>query len=217
AEAVRLFRTLDAETQNIYKKVEDSAKKEPKPNELTVFAAASGKGGDVHFLIRGEVERKDGVAHPGFISVLERAADGDRHWLADASGKDAAPRVALARWLTDSHAGAGPLLARVIVNRLWQHHFGKGLVPPPDAFATARPPADAPRAARLPRRGADPQRLAPAADPPITDDQRRLPPGRRGERGGAAGRPGQPAVGPCAAAAPGGRGGARRPAGGQRH
>jgi hypothetical protein len=140
AEAVRLYRTLDAQTQNVYKKVEDSAKKEPKPNELTVFAAASGKGGEVHFLIRGEVERKDGVASPGFIRVLERAADGDRRWLADASGKNAEPRVALARWLTDADAGAGPLLARVIVNRLWQHHFGKGLVRTPNDFGTRGDP-----------------------------------------------------------------------------
>ena len=34
----------------------------------------------------------------------------------------------LARWITDSEQGAGSLLARVIVNRLWQHHFGRGIV-----------------------------------------------------------------------------------------
>ena len=37
-------------------------------------------------------------------------------------------RQALAEWLTDPEHGAGHLLARVIVNRLWQHHFGEGLV-----------------------------------------------------------------------------------------
>lgn len=44
------------------------------------------------------------------------------------------PRVALADWITDSQYGAGHLLARVIVNRLWQHHFGKGLVRTPNDF-----------------------------------------------------------------------------------
>jgi hypothetical protein len=37
-------------------------------------------------------------------------------------------RTALARWLTHVEGGAGQLVARVIVNRLWQHHFGEGLV-----------------------------------------------------------------------------------------
>ena len=45
-------------------------------------------------------------------------------------------REALADWLTDAKAGAGPLLARVMVNRLWQHHFGRGIVATPSDFGT---------------------------------------------------------------------------------
>ena len=41
---------------------------------------------------------------------------------------------ALAHWLTDADNGAGNLLARVIVNRLWQHHFGRGIVATPNDF-----------------------------------------------------------------------------------
>src|SRR5205814_4919643 len=37
-------------------------------------------------------------------------------------------RRALAEWITDLEHGAGGLVARVIVNRVWQHHFGQGLV-----------------------------------------------------------------------------------------
>jgi hypothetical protein len=37
-------------------------------------------------------------------------------------------RTAFANWLTDTQTGAGQLVARVIVNRLWQQHFGRGLV-----------------------------------------------------------------------------------------
>lgn len=42
--------------------------------------------------------------------------------------KSTLQRRALADWLTDTEKGAGALLARVIVNRLWHHHFGQGLV-----------------------------------------------------------------------------------------
>jgi hypothetical protein len=43
-------------------------------------------------------------------------------------------RAAVAEWLVDAKQGAGALLARVIVNRLWQHHFGQGLVRTPNDF-----------------------------------------------------------------------------------
>ncbi len=46
------------------------------------------------------------------------------------------PREALADWLTDVDHGAGSLLARVMVNRLWQHHFGRGIVATPSDFGT---------------------------------------------------------------------------------
>ena len=130
ATAVRLFRPLDAETNKVYLAVETHAKKEPKPNQLNVFAAMSGRGGDVHYLIRGETARKNGVARPGFVQVLTNAPDGEKRWLPAADD----PRIALAKWATDTEGGAGHLLARVIVNRLWQHHFGRGLVRTPNDF-----------------------------------------------------------------------------------
>src|SRR5262249_52314959 len=107
-----------------------------KPKLVDVFAASDGKGGDVYFLTRGEVARKNGVARPGFVQVLQRTSDGEQRWLANGP----APRVALARWLTDADGGAGHLLARVMVNRLWQHHFGKALVRTPNDFGVQGEP-----------------------------------------------------------------------------
>ncbi len=40
-------------------------------------------------------------------------------------------RRALAEWILDRERGAGNLAARVIANRLWQHHFGQGIVTSP--------------------------------------------------------------------------------------
>src|SRR6185369_7960851 len=40
-------------------------------------------------------------------------------------------RLAYARWLTD---GKHPLVARVLVNRVWMHHFGRGIVNTPADF-----------------------------------------------------------------------------------
>ncbi len=42
--------------------------------------------------------------------------------------------MALAQWITDTDHGAGNLLARVAVNRLWQHHMGRGIVNTPNDF-----------------------------------------------------------------------------------
>jgi hypothetical protein len=49
-------------------------------------------------------------------------------------------RTAFAEWLTDVESGAGHLLARVIVNRLWAQHFGRGLVSTVSDFGTRGEP-----------------------------------------------------------------------------
>jgi hypothetical protein len=88
---------------------------------------------DVHFLPRGDVASKQEIVTQSFPQVLMRSDRGERHWQGDAE-QPVPPRVALANWLTDHEHGAGHLLARVIVNRLWQHHMGQGLVATPSDF-----------------------------------------------------------------------------------
>ena len=84
----------------------------------------------VHFLDRGDVGHKGQVVAQGFPQVLLRPDNDVSRWTG--SGESATSRrVALARWLTDVEHGAGSLLARVIVNRLWYHHLGVGLVATP--------------------------------------------------------------------------------------
>jgi len=71
-------------------------------------------------LQRGDVNRKGDVVAPGGVSCVKGAAEID---LA-ADAPDAAKRLKLAEWLT---ADSNPLFWRVIVNRVWQHHFGAGI------------------------------------------------------------------------------------------
>ena len=79
-------------------------------------------------LHRGDVTRPGREAHPGALSCLDFAAP--RFDLpADAAEGDR--RAALARWLTHRD---NPLTWRSIVNRVWQYHFGRGLVETPSDF-----------------------------------------------------------------------------------
>ncbi len=88
------------------------------------------------FLARGEPKNKTGEVDFGFLTVLTAGNVASADYLT-ARPADAATtwrRRALAEWLTDVDRGAGALTARVMVNRLWQHHFGEGLVRTPSDF-----------------------------------------------------------------------------------
>jgi len=82
---------------------------------------------DIHVLKRGIWENKGDLVGPRPLSVL--VADAEPEIAADVTD----PRSRLARWLADPKH---PLTARVIVNRLWQHHFGTGLVKTVNDFGT---------------------------------------------------------------------------------
>lgn len=88
-----------------------------------------------YVLDRGNTDRKRDVASQSFLQVL-MPADHKQVWKAipPEGAKFSGRRTAMANWLTDVEHGAGALTARVIVNRLWQHHFGTGLVSTPNDF-----------------------------------------------------------------------------------
>ncbi|MEX0938392.1 MAG: PSD1 and planctomycete cytochrome C domain-containing protein [Pirellulales bacterium] len=103
------------------------------PEPMLALAAADGTGQNERVHIRGshvnlgrEVARRPLEVSGG----LEHFAAGQ------GSG-----RLELARRWTDP---AHPLVARVMVNRLWQHHFGAGLVATPDNFGIAGQPPSHP-------------------------------------------------------------------------
>jgi len=72
--------------------------------------------------IKGDFTRPSDEVLPGVLAVLPPLPNGTK-----------ADRLALARWLIDSK---NPLTARVIVNRVWQQYFGRGLVSTENDFGT---------------------------------------------------------------------------------
>ena len=87
-----------------------------------------------HLLAAGSWKRPVRKVTPGFVQVLMSGDAESEDWITTTSDGKANLRMSLARWLTDTERGAGHLLARVIVNRVWQHHFGRGIVDTPNDF-----------------------------------------------------------------------------------
>ena len=74
-----------------------------------------------YLLIRGDVKSRGPQVSPGIPSLFTQTPIGPQ------------PRIALAEWITSR---SNPLTARVWVNRIWQGHFGEGLVRSPGDFGT---------------------------------------------------------------------------------
>jgi hypothetical protein len=96
------------------------------------FADFSAKPRETFLLARGDFRAKSEPVELGFLTALTRSKTPAEYWAAaraESRRSDSTQqRRAMAEWMTDIEHGAGALVARVIVNRVWQHHFGEGLV-----------------------------------------------------------------------------------------
>ena len=82
-----------------------------------------------YFLIHGDIHSHGSLMQPGFLAV---ATVGDPPVeLPPANGRTSGRRLALAEWILSRD---NPLTARVAVNRIWYHHFGRGLAATLDNF-----------------------------------------------------------------------------------
>lgn len=106
------------------RKERDALARTPMPFEVA-YAVAEGskKIGHAKMQLRGDPEKPGKEVPRRFPVIL-----GGQVLPSDEKGSG---RLQLAQWLSDAK---NPLTARVLVNRLWQHHFGKGIVATPSDF-----------------------------------------------------------------------------------
>ena len=78
-----------------------------------------------HIHRRGNVHARGVLVQPGFPEVLQPRGASSTASAAGVKGESSGRRLALAGWLTRPEH---PLTARVFVNRVWHHHFGRGIV-----------------------------------------------------------------------------------------
>jgi uncharacterized protein DUF1553/uncharacterized protein DUF1549 len=83
---------------------------------------------ETHVLAVGVYDSPGEQVQPGFLSILDPAP---AKISAPSGAESTGRRTALAHWLTDPQ---NPLPARVMVNRLWHYHFGRGIVASPSDF-----------------------------------------------------------------------------------
>lgn len=128
-----------AEAANLRKSIAEAKKKlKPKP-QIRALYEMGGEPSPAYLLRRGDAQQIGEAVRPGVPSVLKAGlADYQVQppW-AGASGR----RLALARWLTQPNH---PLTSRVLVNRLWMHHFGRGIVASPANFGRLGTPPSHP-------------------------------------------------------------------------
>jgi hypothetical protein len=114
----------------------ETLRKEPLPERgMEIMCVAEQGREKTHVLIRGNPAAQGDVVEAGFPQVLTAAAPAihERPASASSSGK----RRALAEWIT---AADNPVTPRVMVNRLWQFHFGRGIVHTPNDFGNLGEP-----------------------------------------------------------------------------
>lgn len=155
-ELVKWYRTMDPGWQKLQAAAAEHEAKKPKHETTTIMVSteglkplkhnADGRGfphfyKETFFLRRGDAAQKVRTADPGFLQVVTRSNETQWSGAPAKDSRTSLKRRTLAHWITDTENGPGELLARVIVNRLWKHHLGQGIVSTPNDFGSqgARP------------------------------------------------------------------------------
>ncbi|MFZ9853511.1 MAG: DUF1549 and DUF1553 domain-containing protein [Limisphaerales bacterium] len=108
------------------------ARRSPRPDRIAWMTDVGPEAPTVPLLKRGSPKTPGEAVEPdvpGFLRTQGRPVS----WTPPTSGaRTTGRRLAWVRWLTEAGSPQAALLARVTVNRIWQAHFGEGLVSTPD-------------------------------------------------------------------------------------
>ena len=132
-----------AKKKDALKRVIEAAEAQrwPNPGRIAWVGDVSNNPSEVPLLLQGNLATPGPKVGPGVLAFL---TDPDNRYEPKppfAGSSSTGRRLALARWLTTPGSRPAALLARVLANRIWQHHFGTGLVATSDNLGyTGSPP-----------------------------------------------------------------------------
>jgi hypothetical protein len=127
---------LSVEGRAERKRMEEELRRIPKPLPLPqamVLRTTNGPPPLTRVLYRGDYNSPQQEVHAGVPNLFKQVHAASGFGAASARGR----RTALADWIASPN---NSLTARVLVNRIWQHHFGRGIVRTPSDFGTQGQP-----------------------------------------------------------------------------
>lgn len=105
----------------------NSVDEQGRPKSFLMGVQESMTPRNARVLVRGEVDQPAQEVARGYVQVLD-------HGHGESIRRDSSGRLELAHWMTDEQ---NPLTARVMVNRIWQHLLGNGIVRTPEDFGSS--------------------------------------------------------------------------------
>ncbi len=125
--------------ESLVRRIQELKSKPPTGLAKALCVKEHGKNARKTFLLtRGNAHAEGEEVSPGFPSVLSPPEPEIGETKANTTGR----RLALAKWIASKD---NPLTARVLVNRLWQHHFGRGIVRSTSDYGFQGTPATHPK------------------------------------------------------------------------
>jgi hypothetical protein len=125
-EAVEELKKLDAKAAEI-------SARTPFQDFIPVLSEVSGQASPTFLFHRGDHRQPQQEIAPGGLTVCSPPGECLSIPADDPALATTGRRLALAKWIT---GGSNPLTARVLVNRVWLNHFGRGLVNTPADFGS---------------------------------------------------------------------------------